>query len=831
MPENEHAKASLKVRAVEMLNRWITDARRIFNRKLPQWAHTFAGPKWERWAIISGTAVIAALMLAPRDFRVNDLIPGEPAKETIISPLTFQVIDEAATKKNQDEVLNSVRPVYDFDDEMWHDVQQKITSAFIAMREYLAQEAKHRSQEGADAKDPESAVKGSASSAKAQPFRPLDENELRMRFENLLNASISPVHFTTLKAVGFNVLVEREVGSLVVRPLSKGVVLSRELIMREGKRGILLRLKTKDKLELLRELSAVFDLNEAISFINAEEKYPMQDPAVSRVVRRIAMDLINVNITYNRDRTAVLRQEALASVKPVYFQISKGEAIIKAGEPVNEVHLRKMAGLNKANPPYSRYMILAGFCLILILLIRLFSYFAETYLQRSTNATADLILICMLLMGTIILVRLTVSLSPLMESARTGISPRALLFAVPVATSSMLTSLMLDARIALITAGLTSLVACLAAEGDIYLFLFYLVSGIVGIHWMTRISDRTSVLRAGLVVGLVNIVCILAIKMAQGQLTRAQDFYEIGIGFFGGVLSGLLVSGLAPLLERLGYVTDVRLLEIANLNHPVLKEMAMQAPGTYHHSIMVGNMAEAAAETIGANPLLAKVGAYYHDIGKVGRKTRPSYFIENQRGGSNPHDKLEPSMSALILVSHVKYGVERARENRLGRPIIDIIQQHHGSNLIRFFYNKAVEKGGKDLHPVSEDKYRYPGPRPATKEAALVMLADVVEAACRTLSEPTPSRIQKRVHELVIGLFNEGQLDQSNLTLKDLHSVSLSFVRSLQGILHSRISYPTPGDLQEKFNGNLHRFEAEKDRHRAGGNSQENGKNVRRFGV
>jgi len=319
--------------------------------------------------------------------------------------------------------------------------------------------------------------------------------------------------------------------------------------------------------------------------------------------------------------------------------------------------------------------------------------------------------------------------------------------------------------------------------------------------------------------------------MALGQLARLQDFYEIGLGFVGGVLSGLLVTGLAPLLEPLGYITDVRLLEIANLNHPLLRQLALEAPGTYHHSIMVGNLVEVAAESIGANPLLARVGAYYHDIGKVGRKTKPSYFIENQARGPNPHDKLEPSMSALILQSHVKHGVEKARENKLGRPILDMIQQHHGSTLIKFFYNKAVERAGKNGIMVPEDKYHYPGPRPNTKEAALIMLADVVEAACRTLPDPTPARIQKRVQELILGLFNEGQLEQSNLTLKDLHSITRSYVRSLQGILHTRIQYPTSAYIAEKSNGNLRRIETEKDRNRSGGTAEENGKNIRRLGL
>jgi len=288
---------------------------------------------------------------------------------------------------------------------------------------------------------------------------------------------------------------------------------------------------------------------------------------------------------------------------------------------------------------------------------------------------------------------------------------------------------------------------------------------------------------------------------------------------------------LAPLLEPLGYTTNIKLLELANLNHPLLKKLAMEAPGTYHHSIMVGNIAEAAAEQIGANPILARVGAYYHDIGKVDKTTRPSYFIENQLRGPNPHDKLEPSMSALILVAHVKHGVEKAREYRLGTPIIDIIQQHHGTNLIRYFFNKALERAGRDHQTVQEDKYHYSGPRPQSKEAALVMMADTAEAACRTLAEATPARIQKTVQMLITGLFSEGQLDQSTLTLKDLHAVTKSFVRALQGIYHARIEYPADARARDKNNGSAGGQQTEKDRGRRGRPEEQGGKVIRRLGL
>jgi putative nucleotidyltransferase with HDIG domain len=247
-----------------------------------------------------------------------------------------------------------------------------------------------------------------------------------------------------------------------------------------------------------------------------------------------------------------------------------------------------------------------------------------------------------------------------------------------------------------------------------------------------------------------------------------------------------VASGLAPLVElSFGYTTDSTLLELANLDRPILRRLMMEAPGTYHHSVIVGSMVEAAARGIGVNPLLAKVCGYYHDIGKI---NKPLYFIENQLNGQNKHNKLAPSMSSLILLSHVKEGVEIAREHKLGQQIIDMISQHHGNSLISFFYEKAKAQKGKDA--VTIDDFRYPGPIPQTIEGGLVMLADVVEASARTLEDPNPARIQGHVQIHINKIFSDGQLDNCELTLKDLHSIAKIFIKILNGIYHNRIDYP-----------------------------------------
>jgi len=241
--------------------------------------------------------------------------------------------------------------------------------------------------------------------------------------------------------------------------------------------------------------------------------------------------------------------------------------------------------------------------------------------------------------------------------------------------------------------------------------------------------------------------------------------------------------------------TNISLLELSDLNHPLLKKLAIEAPGTYHHSIMVGNLSEVACEAIGANSLAARVGAYYHDIGKI---PKAEYFTENELGAASKHTNLAPSMSALIIAKHVKEGVEIAKKYKMNQMIIDFITQHHGNSLIAYFYQKAIEKSENGVVP-NEDNFRYPGPRPQTKESAIVLLSDAVEAASRTLGEPTPASIRNLVRKIINNKFIDGQLDECDLTLRDMHEIADSFVRVLMGVFHTRLEYPD--DHQKNMNG------------------------------
>jgi metal dependent phosphohydrolase len=274
--------------------------------------------------------------------------------------------------------------------------------------------------------------------------------------------------------------------------------------------------------------------------------------------------------------------------------------------------------------------------------------------------------------------------------------------------------------------------------------------------------------------------------LIDGQLTIDYAITGAVIGAVNGMLSSVLMIGSLTLLESAFSITSMlRLLELSNPNHELLRKLLIEAPGTYHHSLMVGNLAEASAESIGANPLLVRVGAYYHDIGKV---KRPEYFSENQRSFENPHEKIAPALSALIITSHVRDGVDIAREARLPQAIIDFIEQHHGTSLAKYFYTRALEEDREGN--LSEESFRYEGPKPQSKEVALVMLADIVESGVRSLQDPTPARIRNRVRMLIKDKFDDGQLESCDLTFRDLDIIRDSFCKILEGIYHKRIEYP-----------------------------------------
>ncbi len=380
------------------------------------------------------------------------------------------------------------------------------------------------------------------------------------------------------------------------------------------------------------------------------------------------------------------------------------------------------------------------------------------------------------------------------------VSPLALAFGAPLAAGPLLVTLFLGAPAGMLTALCLGVLAGFMWSDPMGMFAFYMVSGLTASLFARGGHTRLSLIKAGLMSAGAGLCVLLGLALMNGWIFSLDFALALAAVGVGGPLAGILAAGGAPLVEMaFGYNTDTSLMELASLDNPALQELMLRAPGTYHHSLVVGSLVEVAAREIGANHLLARVAALYHDIGKI---KKADYFVENQFGGHNRHEKLAPSMSALILISHVKEGVEIARQYRLRQPIIDIMAQHHGTRLIHFFYNKGVEcRQAAGQGEPAEENFRYPGPPPQTREAGLVMLADTVEAAARSLENPNPARIKGLVQSQINNVFAEGQLNECELTLKDLHKIAKSFNNILNGIFHQRVEYPEAADKVKKKHG------------------------------
>lgn len=358
-------------------------------------------------------------------------------------------------------------------------------------------------------------------------------------------------------------------------------------------------------------------------------------------------------------------------------------------------------------------------------------------------------------------------------------------FYIPFALIPMLATLLFSSLELsfLLTVAISFSVAALYG-GRLEIAVFFLVSGIFSSIMVKETRRRMDVIRAGFAAGVIQSVIFI---LMHGFKLNGTGTCGIAALFLNGLISGVIAIGILPVFEYLfKTVTNISLLELADFNQPLLRRMIMEAPGTYHHSLVVGNLAEAACGAIGANALLARIGAYYHDIGKL---AKPEYFSENQIPSFNKHDDLSPSMSKLVIMNHVKEGVELAEKYKLTPKLTDFIRQHHGTSLVYYFYRRALEKF-EAAKPVDEEGFRYPGPKPDTRETAVVMLADSVEAASRTLKEPTPANIEDLVYKIINNKFIDGQLDLCDLTLKDLEKISAEFIRILSGMYHSRINYP-----------------------------------------
>jgi len=493
----------------------------------------------------------------------------------------------------------------------------------------------------------------------------------------------------------------------------------------------------------------------------------------ARLIGAIAAKAVQPNMVIDKKGTSERLKKALAQIKPAVVQRLKGETIVNEGEIVKPQHKLLLDALGwQKNKVWASPLRLTGSLFIALGLIFLGAVYLREFQPKVFFNNKLLLLVAILLGSTAALAKwLTPLFSP---------------YLIPTAAAAMLTTILLKPTAGIMMAITSSLTTGIIVNNPNYWMSSFLIS-LLAVYLTSYIKQRSDLTKAGLWLTLGASLTALAISLAQ-QDSAINMLLNMGWGALGGFAATVLTIGLLQFLEHaFNITTNLKLLELSNPMQPLLKELMLNAPGTYNHSIVAGNLAERAAELVGANPLLARVGAYYHDIGKI---KRPFFFIENQRK-ENPHDKTQPNLSYLIIAAHVKEGVELAKSYSLPQEVVDIINQHHGTCLISYFYNRAKQRELKEI--VSEEQFRYPGEKPRTKEAALVMLADAVEAAARSLPKPTHSRLELCIRRIIKERLRDGQLNESDLTLGDLEAITKVFSQMLTSIYHGRLEYP---DLQ-----------------------------------
>ena len=738
-----------------------------------------------RWGILFSVTILFSIILFPNLVITRhqyDL--GDVAERDVKSPRDFFIEDKAATQANRQQAVEAALTVYDYDAGLAAGLTGKVAELFAEMRSAAA----------VPDENPQNlpAAAASAGQAPAETQKPSQSEitDKRKYLEDKLGIRVSKGAFTALQNVGFSKEISDLINRIIKKILDNGVVTNKEILLKESEKGIHLRDVSTKKEEELQQLKKFYGLDQAKTMVRIVGQPLLKDLdyGLLNLVVDFVQRLIQPNVTLNRSETEERKNQAAAAIKPVLHKIKAGEMLLREGERVTEVQLLKLKTLETQTKKEQVFLTVVGAAMLLLLLL------ATTYIlhlnqpgRLSAEHNKSLVFMASVFLAFFFLAQISYKLSEVLAiNATIPIDMSSIWFGMPLASGAMLICLFMGLQIAIPLTVVMAVSFALIFENSLSIFLYFLINGTMAAYWIRNCRERKVFIAAGAKLGLLNILLVTAVTFYLAELSGPKLLWDWAFAFLGGIGAGIVTAGLAPLVEiAFGYTTDITLLELANLDRPILRKLMIEAPGTYHHSVIVGSLVEAAASEIGANHLLAKVCGYYHDIGK---SKKPLYFIENQKPGKNKHDKLAPSMSSLILIAHVKDGVEIARENKLGQVIIDTIRQHHGTSLIKYFFEKAKLRKGEDA--VNIDDFRYPGPKPQTREAGLVMLADVVEAASRTLDNPTPSRIQGHVQNLINHIFSDGQLDECELTLKDLHKIARSFNQILNGFHHHRIEYP-----------------------------------------
>ena len=692
---------------------------------------------------------------------------GDFVEKNIVSPFTVEIEPREASPQEREALAKRVPPIFDYDDSITQNWITHWKTAFKTIRvEFYRNEARSSKL------TPSEAVTRKLVELTGQP---LSAKGLIFLHQNAFSRELEEVFVKTA-----SYLKERLITELDLFPLHYST-------------GIIVRQLNHNLHELpIQDVSKVWSLEYARGVIlHVPEQLKETPKKISIPIAALVSDLIQPNLVANPNLTQKRVDTFLASTRPPMVSLKEGQVILARGERITEQNLEVLRALQELSSPTSKLkrfaLTLVIFFVFLTLLFNM-NFSPKTFWKLSLK---DSLLFMLSLSGSLALLKLFYLLGQ--NHFSSILEGYGLEYLIPVSSGGIIISLLMGKTAAYTYAFGISVIIGYMLDHHFFFCLWSFVVNASAIETIRSYKQRSDLLKTGLVSGTTGAAVVFAFTLINIMGFRNPLWEDILICITLSFLSGLLSAGLSglliPLLESaFGYTTSLKLLELSNFNHPLLHNLMMKAPGTYHHSVIVGSLAELAADQIGANALLARVAAYYHDIGKM---TSPLYFIENQNPNHNPHDQLAPHMSAKILFAHVKNGVRLGREHHLGDLINDIIEQHHGTTLANYFYNKAkhLSEEAHEEHPHESD-FRYPGPKPQTREAGIVMMADACEAATRSISDPTPGKIQAMVHSIIQKRFLEEQFTDCDLTQKELKIIENTFTKTLTSLYHHRIEYP-----------------------------------------
>ena len=765
--------------------------------------------------LLSSWFFIPSGLIVSQKFEVGDIVP-----ENIYSPRNILAKDVKGTDNKREAAFNSVPDVYDFSLGHIKEISSRVDEAFNAMREgYMAknpQAYRHISAELEESEllrfdnTPQALEKRKnyleilTSYEQTKSFRKLEKS-----FYQKLGIEYTEDTGKVLRWHHYRPQIAEWVKSILSELLMRGVIENKNDLNIPG-RGVSFAADSTaggDIREAERAVNSlrvdeVYGIKEARSQIRqkALALVSRNHPSLRREVIKICETLLKPNIRYNEEKTAMSRKKAIDAVIPVTTVLKKGELIARSGDRITEEQLLKLnavrGGLGKGRKAQS----VAGTILFITLIVLSSWVYLYHFLPEIGRNRYYLLLFALVFIGQASILKMSSLAASTFALQKSDVVFSSYLFATPFALAPLLIAIFFNREATVLMTLLVTLsTGLMFTSSNVYSWVA-LAGGITALTHVGRIKIRNDIWRAGLHLVGANIAVIFTGDLLENNLFTEQDTYNLLFGSMSGFMVVTLALTVLPLIERFfPVVSDLKLLELSDLNHPLLSRMAVVAPGTYHHSIVVGNLAEDAAEAVGANPLLVRVGAYFHDIGKM---ERPDYYIENQKEGKNKHDNLNPSMSSLIITSHVTDGIELAKKYKLIPQVTDMIIEHHGTQTIKYFYQRAKDMEQPSVSAVKEQDFKYPGRKPTSRESAILALADSVEAATRSLQNPNSTRVRQVVYKIIQDRFLDGELDESQLNLRDLKKIGNSFVRILHGIFHYRVKYPEGKEAGENNDNN-----------------------------